>query len=64
MLKIKNRRKDRVDATPILLFYAMEKDSLLTNKSTPATDKKIRTLDFFIDELAIRLLENDCIKSC
>lgn len=63
MLKIKNPRPKK-DATPILLFYTMAKDSLLSNKPTPETDKKLKTLDFFIDELAIKLLENDTIKSC
>jgi hypothetical protein len=40
-----------------LVFCMMVKDDLLQNKLTPAVKERIKDIDFIIDELSIKLLE-------
>lgn len=48
-----------------IAFYAIERDSLVVNqRESKETKKRLKALNFMIDELAIRTLERGSEYSC
>lgn len=65
MSRLTIRHPNAKKNTTILMFCALEQDTLLSaNKSTPEIKRKLKALEFVIDELAIQMLEHDCKYAC